>query len=199
MTPNRHLVIFVKAPRLGRVKSRLAREIGAVEATRCYRVLAARAIRRLARDTRWRTSLWIAPDSAARAPTVWPPNLKRFGQGGGDLGSRMARPFRKLPPGPAVLVGTDVPDLGLAEVARAFALLGRHAAVFGPALDGGFWLVGLRRRPHLVLPFAGVRWSTVHALLDTIANMGEAKVALLDALGDVDVAEDYRRWLKREG
>lgn len=199
MTPNRHLVIFLKAPRLGRVKTRLAREIGAVEATRCYRVLAAQVIRRLAGDRRWRTSLWIAPDAAARAPTVWSPRLKRFGQGGGNLGSRMARPFRKLRPGPVVLVGTDVPDLSAAEVARAFALLGRHAAVFGPALDGGFWLVGLRRRPRLVVPFAGVRWSTVHALLDAIANMGEARVALLDALGDVDLREDYRRWLRRGG
>ena len=70
-------------------------------------------------------------------------------QGAGDLGVRMRRALAACPPGPAVLVGADIPALGAAHIAEAFRLLGRHDLVFGPAEDGGFWLVGARRSPRL--------------------------------------------------
>jgi hypothetical protein len=189
------LAVFVKAPEVGRVKSRLAAGIGAVEAARVYRAFVAALLRRLARDRRWRTTLWVAPDRAARPGRRWAVPAAVRPQGGGDLGRRMARPFRELPPGPVVLVGSDIPELGPAQVAAAFALLGRSDAVFGPARDGGYWLVGLRRRRRL--PFAGVRWSTAHALADTLANLGTARVALLAPLADIDDAADYDAWRAR--
>ena len=89
----------------------------------------------------------------------------------------------------AVLVGCDIPGLGRADIAAAFKALGRADAVFGPAEDGGYWLVGLGpRRPPA--PFAGVRWSTEHALADTLANCRGHRVALLRRLRDVDTAAD---------
>jgi glycosyltransferase A (GT-A) superfamily protein (DUF2064 family) len=93
-----------------------------------------------------------------------------------------------------VLIGTDVPGATAATVARAFRLLGSHDAVFGPATDGGYWLVGLRGRPP---PFDRVRWSTRHALADTLGNLHGARVALLAPLDDIDTPEDYRRWRSR--
>ena len=74
-------------------------------------------------------------------------------------------------------------------MARAFRLLGRAQACFGPAADGGYWLVALSpRRPSA--PFAGVRWSSEWALADTLANFSNHRVAMLRELRDVDSAAD---------
>jgi len=194
MRGRRHLVVFLKAPRLGSVKSRLARGIGWAEALRFHRAEAQRLIRAVSRDPRWRTTLWIAPRGALRNRDLPGLGLARFDQGLGDLGQRMARPFRRLPRGDVVLVGSDIPALGAAIVAQAFCSLTRADAVFGPALDGGYWLVGLKGNLRLHPPFGTVRWSTRHALADTLANLTGARVALLAPLPDIDTPQDYRRW-----
>ena len=195
MTTQRHLVIFVKAPQLGAVKTRLAADIGAVDALRFYRATTARIVRRLGRDSRWRCWLAVTPDRFVRNRGYWPRRLPRLAQGAGDLGARMARPLVRLPPGPVVIVGTDVPDLGAAHVARAFAALRRKAAVFGPAPDGGYWLVGVRRRRLARDIFRGVRWSGPHALADTLANLPPGlEPEFLEPLADIDDGRDYRRW-----
>jgi rSAM/selenodomain-associated transferase 1 len=190
--PGRRLVIMAREPRAGAVKTRLAREIGAAAALRFYRAATMNMLRRLSHDPRWRTVLAVAPDGAIASP-VWPPGVVRMGQGSGDLGSRMQRVFSRLPPGPVVIAGTDIPEIRAAHIARAFALLGRHDAVFGPAEDGGYWLVGLRRSPRVRQIFAGVRWSSPHALAGTRANLGRASIALLKILEDVDERESHRR------
>ena len=149
---------------LGRVKSRLAKEVGAVEALRLYRLMAMRTIGRLAKTPKWQSRLWVTPE-----PARWLPTIPRRLQLRGDLGHRMAAAMRVLPAGPAV--GVDIPDLDVSHVMRAFAALERHDAVFGPAEDGGYWLVELRRRRPLPHLFDGVRWSSKHALADTLANL----------------------------
>jgi glycosyltransferase A (GT-A) superfamily protein (DUF2064 family) len=106
----------------------------------------------------------------------------------------MGRVMAALPPGPAVIVGADCPDLGPGEVAHAFAALRHHDAVLGPALDGGYYLVGLKRTPRVPDAFAGVRWSGPHALADTLANLGGLRVALLPPLADIDTGADWARW-----
>jgi glycosyltransferase A (GT-A) superfamily protein (DUF2064 family) len=108
----------------------------------------------------------------------------------------MVRVFTALPPGQAIIVGSDIPELRAHHVACAFRTLGSHDAVFGPASDGGYWLVGLRRsRPLPRALFQGVRWSSPHTLADSRATLPKtwsvASAALLD---DIDDAEDYRRW-----
>ena len=108
----------------------------------------------------------------------------------------MLRPFQTLPPGPVVLVGSDIPGMRPHHIARAFRLLGRHDLVFGPASDGGFWLIGARRIRAMPRDlFAGVRWSTAHALADTRANVPAAVSAgEADTLDDIDTATDLRRY-----
>lgn len=198
MRQQRHLVIFVRAPRVGAVKRRLARGIGDVAAASFFRATAAQLLRRVARDRRWRCRLAITPDRPRFLPRGWR-SESMMAQGGGDLGRRMARAFGRLPPGPAVIVGSDVPDLTARHVASAFAALGRNDAVLGPAEDGGYWLVGLaRRRPLPRGLFAGVRWSSAHALSDTLASLPPGmRAALLDRLADIDDADAYRRLLTR--
>lgn len=169
--------------------------IGAVAACRFYRRNTAALLHRIGDDKRWRTRLAVSPDRAAETAGIWPEGLARLPQGPGDLGRRMARPLAALPPGPVAIVGSDIPDLDKPHIVAAFAALGSHDAVFGPAPDGGYWLAGLRRRPALIAPFAGVRWSTEHALADTLANLpSTARVALLERLTDIDTPEDYTAW-----
>ena len=194
----RHLVIFAKEPRLGAVKTRLARDIGAAASSHFYEETLRRLLRRVARDAPWRCWLAVTPDAFARAARRrWrflPRDLAVVAQGRGDLGQRMARAFAALPPGPAVLVGSDIPAIARHHIAAAFAALGRHDAVFGPAEDGGYWLVGQRRlrpMPHL---FRAVRWSGPHALADTLANLAPGqRHALVARLADIDDGAAYRR------
>lgn len=194
MPQHNHLVAFVRAPRLGRVKSRLARDIGPVAAWHFYRTTMTSVLRQLDGDGRWLKWIAVTPDSAADEPALWPCGWRRIPQGQGDLGVRMERIMRTLPPGPVVIVGTDVPGIRSAHIAQAFRALGRHQAVFGPAHDGGYWLVGLRRRPRCPKIFAGVRWSTSAALADTIASLPESHVAMLETLRDVDTGADFACW-----
>jgi len=178
--------VFARAPRLGAVKRRLAREIGDRAALRFYLASLHRTVRRLARDRRFRTVLAITPD---HAPTRWPHGVPRVPQGTGDLGQRMHRVAGRLRRGRVAIVGTDIPAMTADDVARAFLLLGRAQACFGPAADGGYWLVALSpRRPSM--PFARVRWSSEWALADTLANFSSHTVASLRELRDVDSAAD---------
>ncbi|MDJ0389113.1 TIGR04282 family arsenosugar biosynthesis glycosyltransferase [Roseomonas sp. E05] len=179
------LLIFARAPRLGAVKRRLARGIGAMAALRFYRAQLAAVAQTAAREGRWDVRLATTPPGA-RAP--WPLRLPGIPQGHGDLGARLDRTTRAHP-GRVVVIGSDIPGITAADIRAAFRALGRADAVFGPAEDGGYWLVGLSaRRP--ARPFAKVRWSTEHALADTLANFVGRRIALLRTLRDVDTAED---------
>lgn len=182
---------MVKEPRAGRVKTRLAKDIGVIPATWWFRHQSAALIRRLSADRRWQTILAISPDVAGMQSRVWPAQIKRHPQGRGDLGARMRRIFQETAKGPVVIIGADIPAITARHIERAFHALGDHSAVLGPAKDGGYWCIGLRRGAGIVPDmFAGVRWSTCHALQDTLANLAGLPVALVEVLQDVDTAAD---------
>jgi hypothetical protein len=181
-------VVFARAPRLGRVKRRLARDIGQRAALRFHMATLIRLLRAMQAERRFRTVLAVTPDHARfRLPL----SVERAGQGHGDLGRRMDRAFRRYPRARVALIGCDIPDAGPGDALAAFRALGRADAAFGPAADGGYWLVAMSpRRP--ARPFAAVHWSSAHALADTLANFGGRRVALLRTLRDVDTAADLR-------
>jgi rSAM/selenodomain-associated transferase 1 len=183
---------MTKVPVAGRVKTRLAAELGVAAAVRCARACTGAVLRRLASDARWQTTVALTPDGARRSP-AWPRRPAVEPQGRGDLGARMQRILDRAGPGPVAIVGTDVPQIVPEHIAAAFRLLGRNAAVLGPAPDGGYWLIGLRRRPHVLRPFGGVRWSGPHALADTAANLGGHRVARAAVLPDIDTPADLAR------
>ncbi len=188
----RRLVLMVKVPTLGRTKTRLAREIGAVGATAFYRHTVFAVLGRLGAASDWQTILCVTPDADKESP-VWPKRFARRPQGGGDLGQRMQRVMDRLPPGPTVIIGTDVPRIRAEHVRAAFRMLGNHDVVFGPSPDGGYWLVGLKRTGRVPRMFAGVRWSSAHALADTLRNASGLRVAQVASLADVDEAADLKR------
>lgn len=185
------LVVMAKVARAGAVKTRLGREIGAVAATSFYRTTSAAVVDRLAADPRWRLVLAVSPDFGVDV-RAWPSARRRLAQGSGDLGQRMQHLLDVLPPGPAVVIGTDIPGIRPAHIARCFRLAARHGAVLAPALDGGYWAVGQRRSPRILAPFAKVRWSHAETLADTMRGFRPASVALADRLGDVDDAAAWR-------
>jgi uncharacterized protein len=182
---------MAKSPLLGAAKRRLGVSIGDVAAIRLYRACLSHTCLRLASSRRWRTLLAVTPDREIAAQ-FWPRGVSRMAQGRGDLGQRMLRIFQCLPPGPAIIVGSDIPGIRATHIAKAFELLGRADAVFGAAPDGGYWLVGLRRKPSLLKAFAKVRWSSPDALADTLANLEGKQLAFAQTLSDVDDDEAYR-------
>jgi len=198
MSLQKNLVIMAKAPRIGRVKTRLAYGVGRIAAWSFYRRTLAEVSRRLANDPRWQTRLAVSPGPSVCQSRIWPVNCMRMAQGEGDLGQRMGRVMAGMPPGPVVIVGADIPDIYPFHIAAAFDAIGRNDAVFGPADDGGYWLVGLKRRPVIPEIFSDVRWSTQHALRDTCANLpASASVSYLETLSDVDDAADLVRQARR--
>jgi hypothetical protein len=157
-------------------------------------------LRRLAGDRRWDLRIAVTPDRSRRHARHWRRGIAVFPQGGGDLGQRMRRALTAPLPGPVVLVGGDIPALGAGQIAAAFRLLGTHDLVFGPAADGGFWLVGARRRPNLPPLFERVRWSTPYALTDTLAGLPRGvAVGFAETLEDVDDIDAYRRLNPQRG
>lgn len=192
------LVLMVKEPRAGLVKTRLGRGVGVVRATSFYRNSMQSLVARLASQSQWRTYLAVAPDASVYN-SVWPEDVPRFAQGSGDLGQRMQRIMDGLPAGPVVIVGTDCPGLMPHHIRQAFRALGDHDAVLGPASDGGYWLIGLKRRPSAPQAFTAVRWSGPDALCDTLGNLKSHRVAMLHTMDDVDVAEDLPRAKNIEG
>ena len=187
----RTLIIMVKEPRPGRVKTRLAADIGAVGAAWWYRHQTEQLLQRL-RDPRWEIVLAVSPDRQGLLSRVWPQNVARMVQGPGDLGDRMGRLLRVFG-GQTCIIGSDVPDIDRPKVAQAFHMLGARDAVLGPSEDGGYWLIGWnKRRPPPATLFKNVRWSTAHAMADTIASMPEARIGFAETLRDVDDIEDLR-------
>jgi len=198
-----HLVIFARLPRLGQGKKRLARDIGPVAALAFYRGQLMRLLRGPGSDPRWTTWLAITPDTA-RARRLWrgilPSGVRLIPQGRGGLGQRMARLFHRippgLPPGPAVIIGSDIPGITPDHIAQAFRDLGRAPATLGPAPDGGYWLIGLRRLrgvPYRI--FRGVRWSSPYAYKDTVASLPRDWTVRENAmLEDIDTGADYTKY-----
>jgi rSAM/selenodomain-associated transferase 1 len=192
------LIVFLKAPRPGAVKTRLAATIGTGPAAGLYRALAEAAVR--ATDPLGAPGCerlyFFAPADAGPEMEAWLGPREWIAQAGGDLGKRMAAAFGEAfrrGARRAAIVGTDVPGLTERHARDAFAALDAYDAAVGPARDGGYYLLALDRpRPAL---FEGVPWSTAAVLSATLArarSLGLA-VRLLEELGDVDTVEDLRR------
>lgn len=181
---------MVKEPRAGRVKTRLGKDIGMVPAVWWYRHQVKSLIKRL-QDPRWALHLAITPDIAALNSRFWPAHISRLGQGRGNLGQRMTNLLRHRPPGPVCIIGSDIPSISKKNINQSFKTLSESEWVFGPALDGGFWLVGAKRISALPPAlFEGVRWSTHTTLNDSLPSALSNRIAFVDWLSDIDTGAD---------
>lgn len=188
------LLLFLRAPRSGSVKSRLAAGVGDARALALYRRLAehaAGAARAAAGPLALR--FLFTPDDAEKEMREWLGEADWRPQGGGDLGARLERAFDDgfaEGYGPVLALGSDLPALRAEDVAEAVRALERAGAVVGPAEDGGYWLIGLTRPQPAV--FRGIRWSTPQVLPQTLSRLEAAGTPphLLRTLRDVDTQDD---------
>jgi rSAM/selenodomain-associated transferase 1 len=192
------LIIFLKAPRAGSVKTRLATTLGDHAALEAYRLLLATTLG--AMQPLSSVELRFTPDDAAEeAARLLRPGWTAVAQGPGDLGERLARAFddayregaRRV-----AVIGSDCPDLTAADITEAWETLDESDVVLGPATDGGYWLLA-SRRPCAFL-FRGIPWSSSEVLAATRRRAESAglEVTLLRELTDVDTEEDWLRWLQ---
>jgi rSAM/selenodomain-associated transferase 1 len=193
------VVVFARAPALGRVKTRLARDVGDARALDVYRALGAAVLSSLTADPSrpYTVAVRVTPDDACDDVRAWVPGADAYEpQGDGDLGARLvratddafARGHRAV-----VLVGTDCPAVTDARVREALRALDGCDAALGPARDGGYYLLGLAQP----LPvFEGVPWSTDGVAEATRARLRAAGAswAELATEVDVDTADDLRAW-----
>jgi len=182
---------MVKEPRPGKVKTRLGNDIGMIEAAWWYRHQSLSLIRNVAHP-KWETVIAVTPDIEGQKSRVWPPELKRISQGMSDLGERMLKIIESFRVGPICIIGSDIPDVSIEKIDRAFKVLMRNEFVIGPTFDGGFWLFGTRKiRKISKKTFKNVRWSSIYAYEDTIKTLETERWARCDILRDVDDSTDY--------
>ena len=188
------LLIFVRAPFLGVVKTRLAKGIGQVSAREFYVKTSTDIINNISNDPVWRTILCVTPDDAALQSRFWKEAKDRIPQGHGNLGERMERALLRFPNQPVLIVGSDIPEISQKIIKEAFSLAKRSDLVFGPSSDGGYWLVGARMGSLTRGLFKNVRWSTEHALADTLKNTGIKRTVFVNELDDIDDVTDLINW-----
>lgn len=200
ISKKRNLIVFARAPRYGLVKKRLSKDIGSSEALRFYRSIFYRSLRVLHDNKRrWNSWLAITPNKSM-LNAAYCKNWNIFYQGDGNLGSRMLKVLLLMPAGKTLLVGSDIPNLQKQNIIKAFNLLDRNDLVFGPAKDGGFWLIGVKKKfsfenKKFTMIFDSVRWSSRFTLSDTLKNIGCRKVAFVEEMEDVDDVVSYKRHL----
>lgn len=187
MTPT--ILVFLKAPQMGEVKTRLTRSIGTEAALKVYRALVERQLRKLAKFDR--LEIHYAPKSCLEQMREWlGRNYIMRPQCEGNLGERLENAVTdsfKRGADPVICIGGDCPNLDKIHIDQATAALGNdYDVVFGPSEDGGYYLMGLNA-PHPKL-FQNVPWSSTNTLevsLQHATNM-KLRVRQLETLYDVD-------------
>lgn len=198
MTPSPTVCLMLKAPEPGRVKTRLARDLGAAAAAAAYRALVEHQLAEI--DPAWDARIAFDPPEAAGVMRAWLGAERRyFPQAAGDLGDRLAAATRELFHGGAkrvLFVGGDCPQLDRARLREAARALDAADVALIPALDGGYCLIGLGG-PHVGV-FSGIAWSTGSVFAETVARcaaLGLTLRTLEPALEDVDDLAAWRRAL----
>ncbi len=188
------LIIFLRAPELGKVKTRLAATLGPEKALAIYLDLC-QMTRRAAEQYPGPCYLYFSDHIPAKLD--W--HVEHFVihlQKTGDLGARMSDAFETVlaKHGAALIIGTDCPGLDVGVLQTAAENLKTHDAVIGPAEDGGYYLLGLKKtHPSL---FENMPWSTDEVCSLTQARLGDLgwTYGLGPVLSDVDTEEDWLRW-----
>ncbi len=182
-------IVMCKAPELGKVKTRLAAEIGNTQALRVYQALLGITLHAATSST-WDTVLAIDGDHSCM-----PEHPHRtIAQRGDELGVRICNAIDDAGNYERIFViGADAPRVTHQHIAHAYHALETHDVVLGPATDGGYWLIGMQQlHPDL---FANIPWSTDRVLMRTLERCEQRAltVALLETLSDIDVRADLDR------
>jgi uncharacterized protein len=189
------LIVFAKAPRPGLVKTRLAKVLGSEGASSACKVLLQTVGANL--ESISAAIQYWPQDAATELKPFFPSHWQCAPQTGADLGERLSHAFQNSFSAGAkkvAIIGSDCPFVLAQDIEAAWSALEHVDAVFGPATDGGYWLVGMARfLPEL---FRGIDWSSEHVLRQSVARAHEigVKHALLRELSDIDTAADWEQF-----
>jgi rSAM/selenodomain-associated transferase 1 len=194
------VVVMAKAPRPGLAKTRLEPLLGAAGSAALQAVLVEHTAA-LACSVAPSFLAYDPPDAGPELRALVPPGVGLFPQVSGDLGTRMAAAVARAAAAtgqPVVVIGSDVPTLGQQRIRQAGRLLAEGAdAVLGPALDGGYYLIGLPAPLPAAFAIDPALWGGPHVLAATREALAAAgrEAVLLDPLPDLDTADDARALL----
>ncbi|MFC2038189.1 TIGR04282 family arsenosugar biosynthesis glycosyltransferase [Chloroflexota bacterium] len=195
------LVVFIRFPHTGKVKSRLARTLGPEKAARLYLLCAQQTVSELDKAADGvRKYLSISDKNDEDRIRDWTGSgFKLISQSEGDIGQRLENCFDDLlkeSPGKVIITASDVPDLSAEMMNEAVSALDNNDIVIGPCNDGGYYLIGMKR-PHAEL-FRGIPWSTESVLDETIAIASSLglSVSRLASLRDIDTEDDLKEWVR---
>lgn len=181
------LIIFVKNSILGKTKTRIAKAVGHEKAVQIHEKLVQNLESKLLKNNTFQVHIYYSDFTVSNK---WK-GYKQYIQEGSNIGERMHHAIsQSIKNGfqSCVLVGTDIPDLSLDIIQEAFNKLKENDFVFGPAHDGGYYLIGTKYECKTL--FEGITWSSKVVLEQTIAKINHAKYTLLPVLHDVDTLED---------
>lgn len=195
MKYSRKLGIFVKIPAPGQVKTRLVPPLEPDQACELYTAFLKDLFTRLSRLKKFSGTVFYAGTDAGDLAGLIPDRYALRPQTGENLGARMVDAFAEMLTGEAssaVLIGSDSPDIPLAFIKRAFQKLKNADVVLGPAFDGGYYLIGMKRPIQPV--FEGIAWSEPTVMRDTLERVQAANLSLsmLPPWYDIDSAESLR-------
>ena len=188
------LIIFIKNPIKGKVKTRLAESVGNEKALMIYKELLKKTVD-IASKTECHRELWYSGfinENDQIDPKLFEKNL----QEGANLGEKMSNSFslafeRGIEK--AVIIGSDCPDVTDELIKKAFQSLDKADLVIGPSLDGGYYLLGMKKHhPEL---FTGIEWSEITVFETTVrkAKNSGLNISELPALNDIDTIEDLKK------
>lgn len=194
MTKNRALAIFLKKPEPGRVKTRLAKDVGEAGAVEAYISLYETVIREVSPGV-WDIILFIDQSTEGFDAYSY---LKEV-QSNGDLGQKMLDAFQRMLEkyDAAIIIGSDCPYIASTHIDEAYLSLETNDLVLGPTTDGGYYLIGLKKPiPEL---FKNINWSTETVLKETISVSSQLDLTyhLLPELTDIDTITEWKEWVRK--
>jgi rSAM/selenodomain-associated transferase 1 len=195
------VIVFLRAPEKGRVKTRLARQVGKKKALALYKAFVQTTLLAVERSGMDHRICFFPADRQALVEDWLGPDHAYMPQLGNDLGQRMgnalAAVFDQRAP-KAILVGTDIPDINAHHLLDAMDLLNQKQVVLGPSLDGGYWLIGFQREGFCPDLFLQVDWGTQTVFSSTLEKCKATKLSLglLPTLQDIDTLEDLQMFQK---
>jgi len=202
MSEGSSVILFVRSPKSGKVKSRLAAAIGGKMALEMYNGFVLDILETL-KGGHYPLRIFFYPRNSKEKVTHWlGKDFMYSPQRGSDIGKKMENAFvQSFSEGSerVVLIGSDIPDLPNSLIHRAFSSLDKSDAVLGPASDGGYYLIGFKKTSFLPNVFHGIPWSTPFVYRETteVFRRSNYRVHILRQWNDVDTLDDLRALFTR--
>jgi len=201
MALSRCIILFVKYPEKGRVKTRLSAVLGDETTQNLYKCFVSDLIGTLEKK-RYTFKIAFYPPGSYKKIISWlGPEHSYITQVGSDIGERMETAFKETfleGFNEVLVIGSDIPDITPSLIDKAFEVLKSSDAVIGPCFDGGYYLIGFRKKTFLSDTFKGIQWSTEGVFKDTMGVFMKKgfKVHVLPKLRDIDRIEDLITFYK---